>query len=349
MNALKTVVIATLVLALLLLGVGFLLPREASTSREIEIAAPPATVFTALNGFGQFNRWSPWASLDPGTVYTYSGPGMGVGAKLVWASTDPGVGSGSQEIIAVEPGRSVEMRLQFAGFDSDNFSRFELEPAAAGSATRLRWTYRSDFRNNPVNRYFGLMLDSLVGPDYERGLAQLKTLVESLPRTDLSGLTVEEVTVAARDIAYLPGRSSTDPAAIGAALGAAYGEVMTALVAAGLRQVGPVMTITRRWDPTAGVYEFEAAIPVDRGDATLATDSPVRLGRSYEGLALKAVWKGPYEGLPGHTERLTTFRTLAGYQDNGAPFDVFVSDPGTTAAAELLTESYWPIKPAGSR
>jgi hypothetical protein len=31
---------------------------------------------------------------------------------------------------------------------------------------------------NPVNRYFGVMMDRLVGPDFEAGLANLKALAE---------------------------------------------------------------------------------------------------------------------------------------------------------------------------
>jgi hypothetical protein len=33
--------------------------------------------------------------------------------------------------------------------------------------------------SNPLNRWFGLMMDRLVGPDFEAGLANLKRLAES--------------------------------------------------------------------------------------------------------------------------------------------------------------------------
>jgi hypothetical protein len=36
---------------------------------------------------------------------------------------------------------------------------------------------------NPVNRWFGaLLLDRVVGKDYEKGLAKLKDVLESAPR-----------------------------------------------------------------------------------------------------------------------------------------------------------------------
>ena len=47
-----------------------------------------------------------------------------------------------------------------------------------GSGTRVTWTNEGDMGTNPVNRYFGLMMDSMVGPDFEAGLKNLKALAE---------------------------------------------------------------------------------------------------------------------------------------------------------------------------
>jgi hypothetical protein len=54
--------------------------------------------------------------------------------------------------------------------------QLRLEPAGAG--TRVTWTNEGDMGTNPVNRYFGLFMDRLVGPDFEGGLKNLKTIVE---------------------------------------------------------------------------------------------------------------------------------------------------------------------------
>ena len=50
--------------------------------------------------------------------------------------------------------------------------------APDGSGTRVTWTNEGDMGANPVNRYFGLMMDSMVGPDFEAGLKNLKALAE---------------------------------------------------------------------------------------------------------------------------------------------------------------------------
>ena len=42
----------------------------------------------------------------------------------------------------------------------------------------MTWGFESDLGMNPMARWMGLMMDSLVGGDYEQGLANLKDLVE---------------------------------------------------------------------------------------------------------------------------------------------------------------------------
>lgn len=107
---------------------------------------------------------------------------------MTWASDDPDVGSGSQEITAVDPPGRIEVLLDF-GDQGTADAFFDLEPADAG--TRVTWGFDTDFGYNVIGRYMGLFFDQLLGPDYEKGLASLKTLAESLPSADFSDLDVE--------------------------------------------------------------------------------------------------------------------------------------------------------------
>ncbi|HEX6571499.1 MAG TPA: SRPBCC family protein [Steroidobacteraceae bacterium] len=192
MRILRALFIFVVVIVVAFVAFGFVLPRHAHVERSIETSASPATVFDVVNGFRRFNEWSPWASLDPQTRYTYSGPESGVGARMQWRSDRPDVGSGSQEIIAVEPDRSVSIRLDF-GQKGKPISTMTLLPA--GSGTRIVWSMDSDFSDDFVGRYFAPFLDRMVGPDYERGLAQLKRLVEVTPPADAPLIAPEDVSV----------------------------------------------------------------------------------------------------------------------------------------------------------
>lgn len=169
------VIIALVVLAL---AAAFALPRHAVVTRSVEIAAPPAAVFALVGDLRRFNEWSPWAGLDPDTVFTFTGPTDGVGQTLHWASKNELVGEGSLAIAAIEPERRVDLVLSFANAGS-TLASVVLEPA--GSGTRVTWGFDSDLGFNPVARYFGMMADGAVGPDYEKGLARLKTVAEAPP------------------------------------------------------------------------------------------------------------------------------------------------------------------------
>ncbi len=176
MKLLKGLFLTALLLVTVFVVVGLLLPKTAHVERSITIAASPEAVYELVDGFGRFNEWSPWASLDPATKYSISGPGRGVGARMEWRSDNPDVGTGSQQIVAVEPGRSVTSTLDF-GMDNPTTAKMVLLPE--GAATRATWTLETDFSGSLLGRYFGLALDRMVGPDYEKGLAQLKRLAES--------------------------------------------------------------------------------------------------------------------------------------------------------------------------
>ena len=175
MKTLKRVLLGILVVIVLVLVVGFALPRQVHIERSIVVNAPQAQLFDALDGFKRFNEFSPWAALDPNTQYSYSGPESGVGAKMSWTSTDSKVGSGTNEIVDSTPPDFIRTRLVFSGQGPAEAS-FKFEPADGG--TRVTWGFDCDLGNNPIAHYFGLMFDKWIGSDYEKGLAKLKQVME---------------------------------------------------------------------------------------------------------------------------------------------------------------------------
>lgn len=174
MKTLKRVLIGLVTVIILVLVVGFALPHQVHVERSIVINAPQAQLFDALNGFKRFNEYSPWAALDPNTQYAYDGPESGVGAKMSWVSTDSKVGSGTNEIIESTPPDFIRTRLAFG--DQPAEASFKFEPADGG--TRVTWGFDCNLGANPIAHYFGLMFDKWIGSDYEKGLANLKQVME---------------------------------------------------------------------------------------------------------------------------------------------------------------------------
>jgi len=338
MSVFKVLLLGLVGLLALLCGVGFLLPQQVHVERDTLIAAPPATVFTIVNSYKRFNEWSPWAEIDPGASTTISGAPRGVGARMAWKGDPKKVGEGSQEITASVPYSAIQVDLDF-GEHGLAKSAWSFTPEAEG--TRVVWSVDCDMGMNPVTRYFGLFMDGMIGKDYERGLTKLKTLAESLPKHDFAGLEISEVETKPIRIVYVTASAPKDDAAIGQAMGAAYGEVMTALKRWKRQPAGPPICINKEWGD-AGIV-FEAGIPID-GEAVPAADSPVRVKETYAGKALKAVHRGSYSKMEATYEGLFAYAAANGLERSGPPWDEYVTDVRSTPEHELITNIYLPVK-----
>ncbi len=176
MKVFKRLLIGLLTI-LVIIGVASLfLPKIVYFSRFQTVAAPPELVFGYVNSLKKFNLWSPWAARDPNIRFEYSGPDEGVGASMSWQSENAEVGTGSQEIIESRANEFVKVSLNFGNRDVGN-AHYTLK--ASGQETTITWAFEQDLGYNPVARYVGLMLEDWIAPDYETGLARLKTVVES--------------------------------------------------------------------------------------------------------------------------------------------------------------------------
>ena len=182
MVIIKRILLGIVALLVLFFVVGFLLPRDVRVERSVEIDASPQAVFTMVNDFQQFNRWQPWAQIDPTTRYVYEGPATGAGSRMTWYSDHPQVGDGMQEITLSEPYSRVRMALDFGTGGLAN-ADYLIDAVGAGGSI-LTWTLETDMGGNPVARYVGLMMDGMVGPAYEQGLANLKEILENRPRRE---------------------------------------------------------------------------------------------------------------------------------------------------------------------
>jgi effector-binding domain-containing protein len=256
------------------------------------------------------------------------------------------VGSGTQEIVASTPDAQVKSKLTFAGFDTPSMATFDLERAQDG--VRVTWSMDLPLGGNPLMHYLGVLIKKQVAPDYELGLKRLKALAEGGSKTDFGGLEASLADSKPIPYAYVSASSSTDTDAIGKALMGAYGQVGVFMKATGLKQAGAPLAVTRRWDDEAKVYDFDAGIPVDRDDVTPpapAKGAPeVKLAKTYAGTALKVMHHGAYRDLPKTYEKIAVFKAAYGLEDNGSPWEQYVSDPGNMPEAQLVTEIWLPVK-----
>jgi hypothetical protein len=159
-------------LALLIVG-GWLLKPGYRVERSLLVNAPAEQIYAHLDSSDGWQRWGVWYRRDPQMKVKASGSALGTGAAWDWTSDSQG--NGRMLITAAETGRRVAYELRIDDFNPSS-GELRLEPETGG--TRVIWLMQGDMGGNPINRWFGLFMDKLVGPDFEAGLAKLKQLAE---------------------------------------------------------------------------------------------------------------------------------------------------------------------------
>lgn len=172
----KKLLIGLIGIVCLFLIVGFFLPAEYKVERSTNIKAEPQQIFERFNTLEHWKEWMVWIRRDPAMTVEFDGPASGVGATMSWKSESQG--SGSLTLDESVAGKHVTYTLSFPDYPPSK-GRLEITPGADGHT--VSWSDEGNMGASPINRYFGLFLDGLIGPDFEEGLANLKEVCEKLP------------------------------------------------------------------------------------------------------------------------------------------------------------------------
>jgi hypothetical protein len=177
---LKKLLIAIAVIVVVLVSVVAMQPPTYVVSRTISIAAQLPDAYGLVNDFHKWDSWSPWATLDPGMKVTYEGRSSGSGAGYYWTGNDK-VGEGRMTILE-STGQQIRIKLEFIKpFAQTSITEFAFSDTA--NTTSVTWAMKGEnsFVDKGVCLFMGGM-DKMIGPDFERGLAQLKTVTEAATR-----------------------------------------------------------------------------------------------------------------------------------------------------------------------
>ncbi len=175
MRLIKRLLLSLLALVVILMLVSFLLPQKQHVERSLEISASAAKIYPYLANPKLFNQWSPWSKLDSNMKVQFSGPESGKGAGMSWQSEQSNVGSGSWTITNAVENESLDVDLDF-GDQGGATSFFKLK--STGEKTQVTWGFDTDAGMNPMMRWFGLLMDKMVGSEYQKGLESLKLILE---------------------------------------------------------------------------------------------------------------------------------------------------------------------------
>ena len=168
-----------IVVAVIIAGVLILAATKPDTfrvERSASIKAPPEKIFAILNDFQKWGSWSPWEKKDPTMKRTFGATTSGKGAQYAWEGNKD-VGKGSMEITESSPSSRLTIKLDFIEpFEGHNIVDFTLAPK--GDSTSVNWTIHGPmpFISKVISVFCSM--DSMIGKDFEAGLANLKAAAE---------------------------------------------------------------------------------------------------------------------------------------------------------------------------
>ncbi len=166
-----------LLILLLIIGSIFL-PSTYTVERNIVINSSSDKIFERINNLKNWPTWTAWTKERfPDMEIIFQGPESGVGAVYHWQGNSTGIGS--LQIIKAKPEQGIWYDLKFGKENKISHGSIILEKLEQGQGVKVTWQDSGDFGKNPFNKYFGLAMDKMIGPDFEIGLNNLKKQLES--------------------------------------------------------------------------------------------------------------------------------------------------------------------------
>jgi uncharacterized protein YndB with AHSA1/START domain len=152
--------------------------KEYSITREVTISKPRQEVFSYIKLLKNQNEYSVWSKIDPTMKTEFRGTDGTVGFVFAWDSPVEEAGKGEQEILKITENERIDYELRFLAPMESKDHIYMSTQSLTDSSTVVRWGFDGKMKY-PMNlTLLFLDLDQLVGKDLEKGLSNLKEILE---------------------------------------------------------------------------------------------------------------------------------------------------------------------------
>ncbi len=177
MKFLKWLGILLLLIITLVIVIPLFLPSNFHVERSVQIERSQDLVFQTAVDMNQRANWDPWIEMDPDAeIKVHMRPEI-IGSGYSWKGDI--IGEGKITIREFIPNELIKSEIEFIApqsMKSDVIWHFE----KAKEGTFITWAFEGTL-SYPIERWFGLFMDKSMGPQFEKGLSNFKTIVEKLP------------------------------------------------------------------------------------------------------------------------------------------------------------------------
>ncbi len=159
--------------ALLLFGIGLLLPNRWNVTRDVLIHAPAAEIHPLVDDWRAWESWARDPGDDPTLRYSYSGNAQGVGAERSFVGQY--AGAGRSEIVKSDPTTGTAF-VSAVRSEADN-AHGSITYRPQGGSTLVTWNDQGT-----IESLFGVFLRANVEDELtkhmDRSLQRLKAVAE---------------------------------------------------------------------------------------------------------------------------------------------------------------------------
>jgi effector-binding domain-containing protein len=335
MKTLKKIFLAIVIIVVVLVIIAFLLPKSYHIERSTMIKGDRALIYDLTSHFSKMDLWEPWKAADTAAVYAIVGPDGKVGTYRTWEGKK--VGNGQMTLTNLIPGELVGYDL---AFDHGKYlSKGKVVIETAGDSSKVSWIDDGDLGYNPIARYMGLFMGKMLVPDFDKGLAKLKKIVEERkgwPRIE-EKLMPEQTVLLIRD--------SAEPKTYGEVFGKGFGEMMKFMQANKIKEAGHPFAIYLKYDTVTKFSVMDMGIPVEKGTKSDKGKGRIKIENMPAQNAVMAYYFGPYEKTGPTYNALHQYCKEAGKVIAGGPWEIYVTDPMVEKdPMKVETDIVFPIK-----
>ena len=318
MKYLKYLGILVLLLILGYLAACYFGPKDISVEETTKIDAPSSIVFNLINDVKKWEEWNDWNLQDTGMVITYSDDKEGVGARSEW--TESMHGNGSQEIVESVSNDKIRIKMNFEGWDGDNFSNWKFIPN--GNATDVSWGFEGTELPFLMR---GRMLTAKSGmrKSFRKGFDNISRIAKARVEDNYNGYTIQKTVLTEKN--FVMSRQEIAIPAIQQFYATNLGSLFGKVQAGGVEMDGMPCGLFFRLDERDGKIDMAAAIPTKEAIS-------VQDAQSYHIEAKNALqidYYGDYHGTTKAHKAMGEFMRDRGYFQDTPVIEEYVTDPGT--------------------
>jgi effector-binding domain-containing protein len=333
MKTLKKIFLAIVIIIVLLVIVAFFLPMKYKVERTTVMKGDKVVVYDLTSNLGKWDLWTPWTKkTDSTAVFELIGTDGQVGTLRKWDGKV--IGNGQMTITQLIPGELVAYDLSFQKGKYTSKGKLIIE--TTGDSTRVSWTDEGDLGYNPISRYMGLFMGKMMAPEFDKGLAKLKKVVEE--RKDWP--KIEEKRIPGQTVLLI--RDSAGPKTYEKVFAKGFGEIMQFAKANKLQCKGQPFAIYLKYDTVTMFSVMDMGIPVEKAEKGKGR---IRVDKIASGNAVVAYYFGPYEKIGPAYNALHKYCKESGKVTVGGPREIYVTDPMTEKdPMKVETDIVFPVK-----